>query len=367
MSYDQEYFCPHCGAILNNQPGFDPDNGTWTCTECGQLLMDNDVYEGDTFEGVAWYCDRCGALLNRQDGFSDAYGSWKCTECGCVNGTTGDDIINGFKCPCCGATLDIQSCFSEYQSNWTCTECGAHLYHRYGDDEYTVIKHFCPNCEAPLDIQIGFLESQSNWDCAECGAHLHHEYSFDEFEEIEDDYEEDEDEDDEEVEEEEDEDDNEDDEDDRPASRVPNYNNNRAEYKRNKADEIVEGISQIEFERICNAVAKQFRQIARIQFSGPRVTCVVRPRIGRSWTFYLELREDNNHIWGQQYKRNNIPEQYVSLVLYRLEELRKEKTKKRRENDRSTSKSNKVNYCPYCGTFVNTEKGRYCHQCGKKL
>lgn len=33
-----EYFCPNCGATLNNQPGFDPDGGTWTCTSCGKLL-----------------------------------------------------------------------------------------------------------------------------------------------------------------------------------------------------------------------------------------------------------------------------------------------------------------------------------------
>lgn len=47
-----EYFGPNCGATLNNQPGFDPDGGIWTCTSCGKLLMDDDVYEGDTFEGV---------------------------------------------------------------------------------------------------------------------------------------------------------------------------------------------------------------------------------------------------------------------------------------------------------------------------
>ena len=76
-----EYFCPNCGAILNDQLGFDPDAGTWTCTECGTHLMDDDVYEGDSFEGVAWYCDNCGALLNRQAGFSDTSGTWTCTEC----------------------------------------------------------------------------------------------------------------------------------------------------------------------------------------------------------------------------------------------------------------------------------------------
>lgn len=90
--FDSEYFCPNCGAILNEQIGFDPSCGVWECTACGQTLMDDDVYEGDTFDGVVWYCDECGALLNRQDDFSDIYGSWICTECGHINGTTEDDI-----------------------------------------------------------------------------------------------------------------------------------------------------------------------------------------------------------------------------------------------------------------------------------
>ena len=72
-----EYFCPNCGAILNDQYGFAPDGGTWRCTECGELLVDDDVYNGDSFEGIAWYCDSCGALLNRQCGFSDSYETMK--------------------------------------------------------------------------------------------------------------------------------------------------------------------------------------------------------------------------------------------------------------------------------------------------
>lgn len=137
-----EYFCPNCGATLNSQPGFDPNGGTWTCTECGQLLMDDDVYNGDAYEGVAWFCDECGALLNKQAGFSDIYGSWACTECGHTNGTTKDDIIgeDGFSCPQCGAILDIQSGFSKYSDDWECLSCGAHLYHSCSDDPYTVVE-----------------------------------------------------------------------------------------------------------------------------------------------------------------------------------------------------------------------------------
>lgn len=89
-----EYFCPNCGADLKAQPGFHPSLETWVCTECGTLLMDDAVYEGDVLEGVAWFCDGCGALLNAQSGFSDIYGSWTCTECGHVNGTTENDVVN---------------------------------------------------------------------------------------------------------------------------------------------------------------------------------------------------------------------------------------------------------------------------------
>lgn len=92
MSYDAEYFCPHCGAILNEQYGFDPDNGMWTCTCCGQELYGDDIYEGDEYPGVMWYCDNCGALLNKQSGFSDDCGSWFCTECGHLNSISEDEI-----------------------------------------------------------------------------------------------------------------------------------------------------------------------------------------------------------------------------------------------------------------------------------
>ena len=89
-----EYFCPNCNAILNDQYGFDPDKGSWTCTQCGTHLMDDDVYEGDTYEGVAWYCDNCGALLNRQSGFYDYCGYWTCTECGYYNSISENEITN---------------------------------------------------------------------------------------------------------------------------------------------------------------------------------------------------------------------------------------------------------------------------------
>lgn len=186
----EEFFCPNCGATLNYQSGFDPSLGAWTCTECGQLLMDDDVYEGDVFEGVAWYCDNCGALLNKQYGFSDSYGTWTCTECGHTNGISEDEIIDGkhFTCPECGATLNNQSGFNAYD-DWECSSCGTKLTHSYSDDDYSVVdvdKICCPNCDADLKEQWGFSEYNNDWTCSECGAHLHREYTFDEFEQMED-------------------------------------------------------------------------------------------------------------------------------------------------------------------------------------
>ena len=110
MSSRDEYYCTKCGAILNDQWGFDPDKGSWICTKCGHMMMADDVYAGKQFEGVAWICDDCGALLNRQPGFSDTCKKWKCTECGCVNGITSDDIIK-YQCPKCYNPLDIQPGF----------------------------------------------------------------------------------------------------------------------------------------------------------------------------------------------------------------------------------------------------------------
>ena len=186
-----EYYCPKCGATLNDQSGFDPSKGTWTCTECGEHLMDDDVYNGDTYEGVAWYCDKCGALLNRQDGFTDSGSSWKCTECGHVNGTTEDDIIDDvFTCPNCGATLNTQWGFDKYADNHECSSCGAKLHHSYSDDEYSVVEEdtgpSCPNCGAKLNDQFCFADYKDDWECTECGAHLHHDYSWKSYTVVED-------------------------------------------------------------------------------------------------------------------------------------------------------------------------------------
>ena len=80
-----EHFCTNCGAVLDDQPGFDPEKGVWRCTECGAQLYGDGVYAGEKYPDIMWFCDRCDAFLNKQEGFRDDCGTWKCRECGHVN------------------------------------------------------------------------------------------------------------------------------------------------------------------------------------------------------------------------------------------------------------------------------------------
>lgn len=180
-----EYFCPNCGAILNNQFGFNPDVGTWTCTECGKTLMDDDVYDGDTYEGVAWFCDNCGALLNKQYGFSDSYSSWTCTECYHSNSINENEIYeseeeykNRIECPNCKADLNKQWLYSSCDDDWECTECGAKLHRNYSFEEYSIVEDedeqkegCCPNCGEDLENQFGYYP-EGRQTCY-CGATLY--------------------------------------------------------------------------------------------------------------------------------------------------------------------------------------------------
>ena len=179
------YYCPNCNADLDDQYGFDPSSGVWTCTECGQFLMDEDVYDGNRYEGVAWYCDNCNALLNRQIGFTDDCGSWTCTECGYTNGTNNEDIIEDeHKCPECGANLKKQWNYSEYCDDYICEECGKNLHRDYSGDEFSVVesRNLCPNCGAILTSQSGYYENRDEWTCDECRKELYRGYSTDDFE-----------------------------------------------------------------------------------------------------------------------------------------------------------------------------------------
>ena len=84
------FYCPNCGAHLNDQKGFDPEAGYWHCSQCGQFLTDGVGTE--RFEGVGWFCDNCGAYLNKQIGFNDWLSSWVCQECGFENQIADDQV-----------------------------------------------------------------------------------------------------------------------------------------------------------------------------------------------------------------------------------------------------------------------------------
>lgn len=89
-----EYFCTNCGAILNEQQGFEFNDGTWTCTECGQRLFGDEAGDtGGKMNGVIWYCDKCNAILNKQEGFDYYDDTWVCTCCGFNNDISENNII----------------------------------------------------------------------------------------------------------------------------------------------------------------------------------------------------------------------------------------------------------------------------------
>ena len=118
-----EFFCQHCGATLNNQPGFNPDLDSFRCKECGKVSYSTDIYEGERFENVYWFCDSCNALLNSQRGFSDLYNYWKCKQCGFVNSISDENIF--------------EDSFNGKTYNKFCIYCGCEL---------TVGQQFCHIC-----------------------------------------------------------------------------------------------------------------------------------------------------------------------------------------------------------------------------
>ena len=91
----EEHFCPHCGAILDDQDGFDPENGFWRCAICGTELYGDAAEAGARYPGVFWYCDGCGSFLNEQAAFSDALDEWTCAECGRANEISEEAVMPG--------------------------------------------------------------------------------------------------------------------------------------------------------------------------------------------------------------------------------------------------------------------------------
>ncbi len=176
-----EYFCPNCGSELGEQDGFDPNNGIWTCTNCGKTLYGDDIAENmEQFDGVVWYCDSCGAVLSKQSGFYDSCGTWYCTECGHANQISEDEIYESeedyqkskrvYECPHCGSKLNDQYSFDDRSDTHTCTWCDTTLYK--DNDEYN-IQYRCPNCNSILNDQWEFYEGALYHTCARCNTTLY--------------------------------------------------------------------------------------------------------------------------------------------------------------------------------------------------
>lgn len=101
------FLCPHCGAVLDFQYGFEPDDVEWVCRQCGKLISD-----------TLYNCPHCGALLNDQCGFTPNSPDWSCTECG----RPISESIS--KCPHCSAVLNDQENFDPNDPDFICAVCG---------------------------------------------------------------------------------------------------------------------------------------------------------------------------------------------------------------------------------------------------
>lgn len=84
-----------------------------------------------------WRCDNCNANFDEQDGFDPYCGQWTCTECGQINYIDEDEVLvkeigEGIltsECPICGGTMERTG---EGFEPWICTSCNVTAY----EDEY---------------------------------------------------------------------------------------------------------------------------------------------------------------------------------------------------------------------------------------
>ena len=166
-----------------------------------------------------------------------------------------------------------------------------------------------------------------------------------------------------------------------------NYNErqNRRRIRKNREQsyiEVIPGVPQIEFERICVETAKVFKPIVNVSIDGPSVTCYVRPKILRDWIFHLEFRDHGKSIWNRGSDRSDIAEKYVSLLTSRVERFRNMYTKDWMEATCPNCNGRMIRrtaydrwYCTSCGCrlsdFTPENDGRmsvwHCSQCGGSL
>lgn len=156
-----EYYCPHCGADLEEQLGFNPQEGYWTCTECGQFLTDPESTDPNAqYYGVDWFCDGCGAYLNKQRGFSDWDSTWTCTECGYINRISEDEIY------------ESEKDYHENNTNdWADTDNldDTDDDNGYGEEWQYDNPRRCEYCNRLLNMQYGYSDQRESFTCEKCG------------------------------------------------------------------------------------------------------------------------------------------------------------------------------------------------------
>ena len=137
---------------------------------------------------VTWYCDGCNSILNEQPGFNTNSGSWTCTECGYENDVTAENIYASEedyqeamgipRCPCCGGMVRGDAPDAQYW--FYCKTCRA----RYALEDGELIsvselgrrrnRRTCPNCGEPLsdgEYTAPWENGNANGyiQCAHCG------------------------------------------------------------------------------------------------------------------------------------------------------------------------------------------------------
>lgn len=149
---DITWYCDGCNSILNNQPGFNTDSGTWECTVCGHIndVTENNVYESEDAYQEAMGIPRCPCCGGRVKGDApDATFWFNCTECGrrfyLEDGVLydpferrpGGETDDGQQCINCGGALNG----GKYVAPWEdgsnssgyviCPHCGCYNYVDY--------------------------------------------------------------------------------------------------------------------------------------------------------------------------------------------------------------------------------------------
>jgi len=85
--YKNSRYCPVCryeDTLVLNRP-----KTKWKCMNCGYSITDKELQDV-----IYWFCDSCDAFLNVQPGFEKNQGTWKCLQCGSENDTTEENIFD---------------------------------------------------------------------------------------------------------------------------------------------------------------------------------------------------------------------------------------------------------------------------------